>query len=424
MQSIIQPNLLYRIAISVLVFGFLTNFSFADLTLVEAEKLVMGKDPVVAKLLAESKALSQNAIADGELKDPRLKLGITAIPLDSFDLKQEGMTQQQIGIQQMFPRGDSLRLKKEQTYSSGQEKRLQADLENMKTLRDLRIAFLEVIYRRMAYRTVLKSKQFFKQLVEISEFRFASGKTQRQRVLEAAVALSRMDDRLLRIKHKEDLARARLSRWIPRAIAFGGFPATFPKLSPLPERSKMTHRLLRHPSIQLANTQIQTRKLGLLQAKEQYKPGWMLDATYGRRGGKNPNGRSRSDFLSFMVSADLPLFSKNRQDRVQNARQTQVQAAEFGRDDQLRNLETALETNYADFSRFGERKRIFKSKLLPESKQYTETSMISYQSRVADLTDVIRGHLSELTTRLDLLEVQFKRLVAHTKLLFVIGDRE
>ena len=186
----------------------------------------------------------------------------------------------------------------------------------------------------------------------------------------------------------------------------------------------MTERLLQHPSVQMADVRIHTQELGLLRAKEQYKPGWMLAADYGYRQGNNPdkNKSSRSDFLSIMATVDLPLFAKNRQDRARNASHSQVQAAKFGRDDRLRLLATDLESNYADYVRLGERLQVFSSRLIPEAQQYTETTMTSYQSRVTDLTDVVRAHLTELTVRLDLLNLRFKHLVAQAKLWFIIGD--
>lgn len=422
MQSIMRTRSVGAILATVLCLGSFVSHSFAALSLPEAEKLAMGGDPVVSQRMANSRALSEKAIAQGSWKDPRLKLGILAIPLDSFDMKQEGMTQRIVGVQQGFPRGNSLRIKKEQTLSMAQGERVKADMENQTLLRDVRIAYMSVIYRQKAYQTVLKSRDFFKQLVEIAEFRYSSGKGRQQKVLEASLALSGMEDKLLKIKNMEDLARVKLANWIPKVQAFGKIPLKFPELKSLPDRSEMTPYLSRHPSIKLAEINIKNKQLGLLHSKEQYKPGWMLDTTYGWREGENPNKTSRSDLFSIMVSVDIPLFTKNRQDRVQRSNQIQIESAEFARDDRLRTLETLLETFHADYVRLEERLQLFSTLLVPESEQYTETTLTAYQSRVADLTDVVRAHLAELTIRLDLLEVYYMRLVNHAKLLFVLGE--
>ena len=413
------PMLAIAVGMSCALFA---HAAFATLTLAEAERLALAKDPMAAKWMAESRALATLAVADGALRDPRLTLGMTAIPLDSLDMEQEGMTQRKVGIQQGFPRGDTLRLKKEQTQAMSRKMRLKVALEHREIIRGVRLSYQDVIYRQRAYQTVTESRAFFQQLVEIVEFRYTSGKAKRQNLLEASLALSRMTDRLLKIQNMADMARARLSQWIPREAAFGVFPMAFPTLPPVPDRSKRVDLLGQHPSVLVAEVAIEVQGLELLRAQEHYKPGWMMDANYGYRAGNNPDKSARSDFLSVMVSLDLPLFTENRQDRVQEARRLQVQAAEWDRDDRLRNLATALETHQATHARLAERLQVFADRLLPEAQQYTETTMASYQSRVADLTDVVRARLAELNVRLDLLEVRFKQQETHANLLFLTGD--
>ncbi|MBF0400066.1 MAG: TolC family protein [Magnetococcales bacterium] len=397
--------------------------AFAALTLKEAERLALEKDPAVAQLLAESSALSQKAIADGSLKDPKLTLGVVSVPLDTFDMEQEAMTQEKIGIQQGFPRGDTLKLERQQTDSMAQQKRLAAELENRKIVQEVRIAYQDVVYQQLAYQSIQASQKFLKQLMEIVEFRYSSGKASRQDFMEASLAHSRTADRLLKVKNQEDAARARLSKWIPREAAFGKLASSFVDLPVLPPRAEMDSRLAKHPVMQMADQQIQTQGLDLLKAKEQYKPGWMIDASYGYRQGDNPNKTPRSDFVSLMVSMDMPLFTENRQDRLHDARRIQVQAAEWGRDDRLRTLASDLELHHAEYLRLEERLQVFAKQLLPEAKQYTETAMVSYQSGVADLTSVMRAHLAELAIRLDQLEIRYKRLVTQARLLFIVGEQ-
>ena len=52
--------------------------------------------------------------AVGTLPDPKVSIGLANLPTDGFDFGQEGMTQAKVGISQMFPRGDTLLIKREQ----------------------------------------------------------------------------------------------------------------------------------------------------------------------------------------------------------------------------------------------------------------------------------------------------------------------
>ena len=405
-----------------LFMGWFNPSAFAAFTLTEAETYALQNDPMVAQQRAESLAMMEQSFALGSWKDPQLSLGLVSLPLDTFDREQEAMTQQKIGLTQGFPRGDSLRFKQEQTQSEAQGKNLQALLEEQKIRRDVRLQYLDVVYQRLAYQTVKKSQKFFQQLKSITQFRYASGKSSQQAVIEASLSYEKMQDKLLKLQTMEDVARARLSKWIGKKQAFGTLVDDFPKLSPLPSYADMLRRLTDHPSVQGADAAIHAQSLGISYAQEQYKPGWMVDINYGLRQGDNPNGTPRSDFASLMVAVDLPLFPKNRQDRVRESSQIKWQAAQLGRDDRLRSLGADLETQYALFTHLGERLALHSTQLIPQSQQFTQTTMTSYQSQVADLTDVVRAQLAELTTRLEQLEVRYNRLLAQIQLRFIIGE--
>ncbi len=412
-----------------LLAGTIVSPSFAQESVARNElkeliQMAVERDPALLKLDLESQALEQKAVADGQLMDPRIKLGVTAIPLDHFELDREPMTQQQIGIQQAFPRGDSLNIKRQRGQSTSREKKRLSQWQSMKIRRDVRLAYLAVVYQRMAFNIIQENKALFKQLVDISKFRYAAGKEKQQRVLETELTLSRLDDRLLKVRTQEEMARAKLSIWLPRERAFGNFQSGFPILPPLPDRKKMLRSLASHPAVLAVDAVIESRGLDLRLAQEQYKPGWMLDATYGRREGKNPNGSARTDFLSAMVSFDLPIFTENRQDRVQEAQRLKTQAAEFQRDDRLRLLRAKLETDLAKHARLGERLKVFSARLIPDSKSHRNTTLTGYQSQVTDLTDVIRSYLLELKTKLGGLEVHFKRLATHARLLYLVGENK
>ena len=405
-----------------LFMGWFNPSAFAALTLTEAETYALQNDPRVAQQRAEAQAMMAQSFALGSWKDPQLSLSLASVPLDSFDMEQEAMTQQKIGLKQGVPRGDTLRLKQEQTQSNAQGKNLLALLEEQKIRLDVRRHYLDVVYQRLAYQTVKKSQKFFHQLKGIAKFRYASGKSSQQAVIEASLAHEKMRDRLLKLQTMEDVARARLSKWIGKERAFGTVVDKFPKLSPIPNYSDMLRRLTDHPSVQKADTAIHSQSLAVLSAEEQYKPGWMVDINYGLRQGKNPNGTPRSDFISLMVGMELPLFPKNRQDRVRESSQMKWQAVQLGRDDQLRQLSADLEAQYALYTHLGERLALYRSQLIPRSHQFTKTTMTSYQSQVADLTDVVRAQLAELTTRLEQLEVRYNRLLAQVQIRFIIGE--
>ncbi|HHI9467134.1 TPA: TolC family protein [Legionella anisa] len=87
----------------------------APLTLVEAEHLAIATSPEVQRQEAASHALRQQSIAEGQLPDPQLTAGTINVPTDTFSFTQDEMTMVQIGVQQQFARGCSLKMKSHQT---------------------------------------------------------------------------------------------------------------------------------------------------------------------------------------------------------------------------------------------------------------------------------------------------------------------
>lgn len=78
------------------------------LTLQEAEQRALQRDALIKGFAQKAQAYGEQAKSKEAWPDPRIKLGAQAVPVDSFDLDQEAMTQLVVGYQQMLPRGNSL----------------------------------------------------------------------------------------------------------------------------------------------------------------------------------------------------------------------------------------------------------------------------------------------------------------------------
>ncbi|MBH0067443.1 MULTISPECIES: TolC family protein [Pseudoalteromonas] len=80
-------------------------------SLEQAVAIAQQNDPWLLGSRLKQQAVENRSIASGSLPDPRISIGMMNFPTDTLDFDQEGMTQFQIGVSQMFPRGDSLKIK-------------------------------------------------------------------------------------------------------------------------------------------------------------------------------------------------------------------------------------------------------------------------------------------------------------------------
>jgi outer membrane protein TolC len=393
----------------------------ADLDLTEALRLALADDPVITASEARARALSDTAVADGQLPDPKLKTGIWNLPLDDFDANREPTTQLRLGVNQAFPRGDTLQYKQQQSEWMARAEQANTGVAARKLIRDVRKSFLELYYQIQAERVISETRGLFAQLVDITQAHYATGRVSQQDVLRASLELSRLDDRATRIRNEADKGRAALNKWIGDAASLP-IDSNFPELPALPAREAIEAALPEHPVIRAETAKLEASNRKISIAREQYKPGWSAGLEYRKRFGENPNGDDRADMMAAMVTVDLPLFPKNRQDKRLSASIQQAESVQLTRDDKLRELKRMLDADYANWQRLGERAAIYESQLLRESIANAHASLNAYQSGVTEFTTLMRARITDLDVRLDDLRIRVDRTKAQANLLYLAGE--
>jgi hypothetical protein len=92
---------------SLMLFCLLWQFnSYAStqtalLSLFEAEHLAIDNAPELQRLRANTGALEEQAVADGQLSDQQLIVGAANVPTNSFSFTQDDMTMVNVGLQRV-----------------------------------------------------------------------------------------------------------------------------------------------------------------------------------------------------------------------------------------------------------------------------------------------------------------------------------
>ena len=391
------------------------------LNLQQAEMLSVQSDPTIERYKASSHSFDADSIADDTLPDPKLRLGAVNVPVDSFDFEQEQMTQLKIGVQQNFPRGDSLSIKQQQSQFLSRSSMAMADDAKLKILREVRETYLNLFYEVSAYQIIRETRQLFSELVKVTESNYAAGRVAQQDVVLAGLELSRLDDRSTKIQSEEESYRAELSQWIGE-LAWNDIDHGFPDLPALSMEVDLNQIIPQHPLIQSEAAKVSASKKMTEMVKQDYKPGWGLLLDYGYRSGNNPDGTERADFASALVTLDVPLFTGNRQDKKLAANEHKVLAARFSKDDKLRQLKKFYDKNQHRWQRLGDRELLYKNSLLTAAKNNAEVALKSYQSGVTEFDTLMRAEITELDVRLEDLRVRVDRAIAHARLLYITGD--
>ena len=397
------------------------------LTLKDAERIALTDEPGIISQQWQVKSLSEQAVADGQLVDPKLQVALANMPTDTFDFDQENMTQFKVGILQQFPAGDTLDIKQQKTLKQSELIATKISERKINILKEVRLTWLEIYYWEQAYKTIRQNKRFFSQLVEIVQSMFSVGRNNQQDLIRAQLELSRLDDRLTKITQKINTQRSKLARWIGSQNSYNALSKDLPDIS-TPDLSNLndenlTQLFMTHPKIQEIDKQMEVSRKDIELAKESYKPAWGLNVSYGYRDNKptGPN-RSRADFLSAGVTIDLPVFTANRQDKKLLSKEHKYQSLKDKRNEILRQMVSGLQQEMAKEEQLQKRHQLYYKILLPQAKRQTRASLLAYQSDRGDFADVMRAYIDDLNANLDERRIAVDHLQTRARILYYVSD--
>lgn len=395
--------------------------SAASLSIGEAEQLALKDDYALKAIHARSLSMSELSVAMEKLPDPQLKLGFANLPTDSFNLGQEAMTQAVIGLRQSFPRGHTRSLSSTRMNESVARSNAQAEDREYSVKLAVREEYIYVYLHQKRQNILQQSLLVFSDLAEITRDYYATGRAHQQDVIQAQLELSKVEERLARIAQQEEETRARLAEWIG-TDAYRKLDPQWPQIAvPMPAQ-QITIGLVDHPRIRAWKHEIAKARTSEEIARQAYKPGFAVDLAYGGRAGQNPDGTNRSDMLSVFVTMDIPLFTKNRQDRVLASSIAETSATEFAREDIYRSMKAQIDQNAATLAREQERLGLYEDHLLPQAAFNAEASFEAYQDAIDDLTTLMRARIGEYELKLSHAALQADEIITRARLLYLQGE--
>ena len=396
-----------------------SDYKIIPLSIAETEHLALTRDPELKRLQANSEALDEQAIADGQLEDPKLIVGAINVPTNTFSFTQDDMTMMQVGVQQSFPSGNSLLFKSEKTKALGEAEHRQTCNQSLLLLRDVRHTWLDLYYWENAKRVTRENKNLFSYLVKEAKSLYSVGKTNQTDLLQAQVELTKIDDQDAQITQKIAELRAKLGRWIGREQANRPLPSVLPNWSSPPSLANLKIHLQQHPLLRSDAAKIQAGRFEVAFSQEQYKPGVMVDVGYGVRQGRMTDGRRRSDMATAQVTIDLPIFTSQRQSKRLQASTLQLTAVEMEQEVHYLDLMEALNTQYASWQNYTHRIALFKQHLIPEARLNAKAALTAFQSATTDIIPVVRANMVKLEIELQELQLGIEQKKARADLLYL-----
>ena len=258
--------------------------------------------------------------------------------------------------------------------------------------------YTELFLARLAIDIHLASAGVLRQLADISQAKYATGRISQQDVLKAVVELSRLHDDLITFDQQADLAAARLNTLLGRAPESPIGPLTEPReytlTAPVGELQRLA--IDHQPELQRMRVEVERTQAELAVTRQDYKPDYSIQAGY-----LLMPGMTDSWLAKIGVTWPRAPWSRGAIDARVGEASAKVETAEA----QLHAMETAVRLSVQDayirVKAAEQRASLLRTTVLPQSRQTLEVSRIGYQTGRLDFLSLVDNERVVLAAELN-----------------------
>lgn len=369
----------------------------APITEQAAVEMTVHNNPGLAELQARASAAAAIPSQVGTLPDPVLSFNSLNLPTNSFNLSQEPMTQQQIGLSQAIPFPGKLALREETAQHEAEAVTDSVDELRLSLIRDVKSSWWQLFYLDRALDIVRLNQDLLRQFVKIAQTKYKVGEGLQQDVLLAQVELSRLLDLEIQLTGARRNEAARFNALLNRP---GNRPATVPRevdtrLPEIPEEEKL-YRLAEEarPLLAQQRSRIDAARSRLDLAKKDYYPDFSLNAGYGFRSGNNTDGSARPDFATIGLAMNLPIYTERKLGKAVDQRNAELLGQTYNLQDIRLQVQRMITAARADFEQARDQVSLFNTGIIPQSRQTVASMLAGYQVNKVDFLNLVRAQLT------------------------------
>jgi outer membrane protein TolC len=411
---------IYRTAAAALMVAMASASWAADpLTLIEAQRIAVGRSQQLAAQGALTAAAREQAVAAGQLPDPVLKFGIDNLPADGADrgsLTRDFMTMRRIGVMQEITRSGKRQLRSERFERDAQRVQAQRQLTLANLQRDTALAWLDRYYTQAMRELVQQQVEETRLQVRAADIAFRNGRGSQADVFAARSAVTQLEDRLSQIDRQSRNAGLMLARWVGTPDAERPLSGSPPWQTTSVQSQISNDHLKQHPDLLAMSAEIDAVETDARLAQANKQADWSVEASYAQR------GAAYSNMISIGVSIPLQWDQKNRQNRELAAKLAMVDEAKARYEDMLRSHEAEVRGWLNDWQTGKDRLARYRNELIPTARQRTEAALTSYGTGKSDLAGALSARRDEIDTRMQALTLEMETARSWAQLNFLVPE--
>ena len=352
------------------------------LALEEAIELAEEDAPSLLARAAAQRAAEALVTPATQLPDPELLFGVDNLPVtgsDAGSVTEDFMTMRRVGVMQEFPRKAKREARGERALAEVALERAELEVERSRVRENVARAWIDVSFVEQRIERLRAIAPLLDAQVTAADAAIAAGSRTVADGLAARALRSALEDRLIDSMGELAKARAELARWLPddaeRPLA--GVPDVM-RL----DRSSVDvlGSVDRHRELVPFAARTRTAAAELELARQEKRPDWALEVSYGNR------GPAYSDMLSVGFRVDLPLFAARRQDPVIASKRAMLDEIEAEREAARREHLVELRSALAIWEAAHKRVEHYTRVLLPLASDRAQAALAAYRGGRSDLS--------------------------------------
>jgi cobalt-zinc-cadmium efflux system outer membrane protein len=379
--------------------------------------------PKIKMLESKKNAADARVEANSNLPDPMLTLGLMNLPTNSFSFTQEPMTGKMIGLSQAVPFPGKLSAAADVLNKDTEITQEEINDSRNEVINNVRQTYYDLSFVREALKIALKSKNNIERIEEVVRTKYTVSEASQQNLIQAAVELTKIKDKIVVLKGKEKADLSTLNSYL---LQNPDTPIETPSLSVIDS--------INFSIDELSKTAIQNRPflkgIGLEKNKSElmesladyeYYPNFNFSVQYSQRDKITSTNTPLNDFVSFVVGLNIPInYGGKKSARVQESKIMQQMYS-----DQYDAALQVLNKNFGDglskLHELKEREKLNKEGLLPQAQQSLKSALANYQVGKTDFINVLDAQNKVYETETNLYKIRLQYYKELSRLEFLTG---
>jgi len=315
-----------------------------------------------------------------------------------------GPQRQKVGITQMFPWFDKLKLKGKTALKAADAEFHRCEALKQSLFYRVKSTYFDYYFALRKIALLKKNVRLLKHLEQVLETKYRTGTATFPALLRLQVEADKLRERLQRAESALVPIKVRLNAAMNRPLhAHLSEPHKLPAAAPLLSGYQPADLLKENsPVLKSFDSEIEKEKIKIKLAKRNYLPNFSIGVDYMITGETEMPGITDSgkDPLAAMFSLHIPLWIKKNRATVKEAGNRYL-AALNRKQEQENTLLVHLETVITEIKDAERRVELYKKSLLPRANQAFNVTRSAFEAGNADFFDFIDSQRTLLTFELE-----------------------